>query len=100
MAISANLVHLYVSMAGKCDFLKFLLLLLCCLYCVVVLFRMLLLGPRCSYRVLTLYRIDQLVFFRVGIAACQPRDIYIYIYSSKTKKCVGCSIDPVSLYQS
>ena len=52
MAISANLVHLYVSMAGKFDFLKFLVLPLCCLYCVVVLFRMLLLGPRCSYRVL------------------------------------------------
>jgi hypothetical protein len=51
MAISANLVHLYVSMAGKFDFLKFLVLPLCCLYCVVVLFRMLLLGPRCSYRV-------------------------------------------------
>ena len=52
MAISANLVHLYVSIAGKCDFLKFLVLLLCCLYCVVVLFRMLLLGPRESqYRV-------------------------------------------------
>ena len=56
MAISANLVHLYVSMAGKFDFLKFLVLPLCCLYCVVVLFRMLLLGPRCSYRGLTLSR--------------------------------------------
>ena len=54
MAISANLVHLYVSMAGKFDFLKFLVLPLCCLYCVVVLFRMLLLGPRESqYRVET-----------------------------------------------
>ena len=54
MAISANLVHLYVSMAGKFDFLKFLVLPLCCLYCVVVLFSMFLLGPRCSYPVLTL----------------------------------------------
>ena len=45
MAISANLVHLYVSMAGKFDFLKFLVLPLCCLYCVVVC-----LG--CSYLVL------------------------------------------------
>ena len=56
MANMAILLQLYITIAGKSDFLKFLLLLLCCLYCVVVLFSMFLLGPRCSYPVLTLFR--------------------------------------------
>ena len=56
MAKMAILLHLYITIAGKSDFLKFLILLLCCLYCVVVLFSMFLLGPRCSYPVLTLCR--------------------------------------------
>ena len=56
MAKMAILLHLYITIAGKSDFLKFLILLLCCLYCVVVLFSMFLLGPRCPYPVLTLSR--------------------------------------------
>ena len=56
MAKMAILLHLYITIAGKSDFLKFLILLLCCLYCVVVLFSMFLLGPRCLYPVLTLSR--------------------------------------------
>ena len=56
MAKLVILLHLYITIAGKSDFLKFLILLLCCLYCVVVLFSMFLLGPRCLYPVLTLSR--------------------------------------------
>ena len=56
MAKMAILFILYITIAGKSDFLKFLILLLCCLYCVVVLFSMFLLGPRCPYPVLTLSR--------------------------------------------
>ena len=52
MAKLAILFILYI--AGKSEFLKLLILLLCCLYCVVVLLSMFLLGPRCLYPVLTL----------------------------------------------
>ena len=56
MVNMAILLQSYITIAGKSDFLKFLLLLLCCLYCVIVLFSMFLLDPRCPYPVLTLSR--------------------------------------------